>query len=367
MGQLEHCSPTEVFDSFWYFAAERQHMYLRRVLNAPAPWTDDEILCSYRFTNVYRASDRVSQYLLGQVIYDGSERAPVDDVLRILLFKLFNRVSTWELLTGALGDITAESFKAQEAVEVLDAAMRRGCRVYSAAYIVPPVPGTEGRKHAGHLRLLDEQLASGDLHRLLQKQSMEELVEALRAWPGVGPFLSYQLAIDLNYSPHLAFDEDDFVLAGPGARDGLSKCFAGARHLQPEQLIRRVAAMQDEAFADRGLTFEGLWGRPMKLIDVQNVFCEISKYARAAHPEVQGSAGRSRIKQRFVSAGPLPVPAFPPRWEIRVPTAAVGGSAEWNHDRLGEAAHGAVFAPPRGVTVRAARTTADQVRGVNSA
>jgi hypothetical protein len=366
MGDLENCSPTEVFGSFWYFAAERQRMYLRRVLKAPAPWTDDEVLRSYRFTNVYRASDRVSQHLLGQVIYDGAERAPVDDVLRILLFKVFNRVTTWELLTEALGDITAESFSEQDAVEVLDDAMRRGRRVYSAAYIVPPVPGSEGRKHAGHLRLLAERLANGDLQRLLQAQSMGELVAALRTWPGVGPFLSYQLAIDLNYSPHLAFDEDDFVLAGPGARDGLSKCFAGAHGVQPEQLIRRVAAMQGEAFADRGLTFEGLWGRPMKLIDVQNVFCEISKYARAAHPEVQGSAGRTRIKQRFASAGPLPVPTFPPRWGIQVPTAAVGGSPEWNHDRLWEAAHG-VVAPLRGVTVRAAMTTADQVRGVSSA
>lgn len=326
---FEQYGPTAVFDSYWYFAAERQRMYLRRVEQNAAPWTNDEILSAYRFTNVYRATDRVSQYLLARVIYDGVKREPVDDVLRILLFKFFNRVDTWRLLTDELGDITASSFSALHGGSVLDEAMARGTRVYSAAYIVPPVPGTVGRKHRGHLELLAAQLNSGNLERLLQAQSLHDLVANLRSWPGLGPFLSYQLAIDLNYSPHLNFDEDDFVLAGPGARDGLSKCFLSARAVSPERLIRRVAEMQQEAFASRGLVFDGLWGRPMKLIDVQNVFCEISKYARAAHPDVRGMSGRTRIKQRFTTAGPLPMPTLPPRWQVPVPRSG--------HDRVEQA------------------------------
>jgi hypothetical protein len=344
---LEQYGPTEVFDSFWYFAAERQRMYLRRVEQAPPPWTHDQILSSYRFTNVYRAADRVSQYLLARVIYDGGAREPVDDVLRILLFKVFNRVATWRQLTAALGEITAGSFCASDAAAVLDEAMAGGGRVYSAAYIVPPVPGAQGRKHQGHLRLLAEQLDSGGLQRLLQAQSLPDLVAELRTWPGLGPFLSYQLAIDLNYSPHLRFDEDDFVLAGPGARDGLSKCFSSARAVSPERLIRLVADSQQEAFASRGLDFDGLWGRPMKLIDVQNVFCEISKYARVAHPEIRGVAGRTRIKQRFTTAGPLPPPTFPPRWQVPVPRVAqdpavAEAAPAWGQELLWQAPHGLV-------------------------
>jgi hypothetical protein len=318
-GVLDRWLPTEVFESFWYFAAERQRMYMRRVAHEPAPWSQDAILSTYRFTNVFRATDRVSQYLLGNVIYDGVQREPVDDVLRVLLFKVFNRVGTWERLVEAIGDITADSFIEADAVAVLDDCMRRHERVYSAAYIVPPVPGSQGRKHVGHLRLLVERLESGDLDRLLQRQSLGEVIATLRSWPGFGPFLSYQLAIDLNYTPHLRFDEDDDVVAGPGARDGLSKCFGSARTTEPERLIRAVAEVQHDAFAKRNLNFAGLWGRPMKLIDVQNVFCEISKYARAAHPLVLGSAGRTRIKQRFTAAGALPTPVFPPRWGVIVP------------------------------------------------
>ena len=54
---------TRVFWAYWYLAAERQAMFLRRVFAEPAPWTRDPILRSHRFTNAYRASDRVSQSL----------------------------------------------------------------------------------------------------------------------------------------------------------------------------------------------------------------------------------------------------------------------------------------------------------------
>ena len=65
---------TEVFWSYWRLAAERQAMFFRRVAGEPGPWTGDEILARHRFTNAYRASDRVSQYLLHHVIYDPGPR-----------------------------------------------------------------------------------------------------------------------------------------------------------------------------------------------------------------------------------------------------------------------------------------------------
>src|SRR5829696_7644509 len=59
--------PTPVFETYWRFAAERQAVYLARLRRAPLPWTDDEVLQAHRFTNVFRASDRVSQYLIAVV------------------------------------------------------------------------------------------------------------------------------------------------------------------------------------------------------------------------------------------------------------------------------------------------------------
>ena len=56
--------PTEVYDSYWRFAAERQDVFFRRLHRLPPPWTDDPVLRAHKFTNAYRASDRVSQYLI---------------------------------------------------------------------------------------------------------------------------------------------------------------------------------------------------------------------------------------------------------------------------------------------------------------
>ena len=43
----------------------------RKLKGTKFPWTEDPIIAQYRFTNVYRASDRVSQYLIQNVIYKG--------------------------------------------------------------------------------------------------------------------------------------------------------------------------------------------------------------------------------------------------------------------------------------------------------
>jgi hypothetical protein len=54
----------------------------------------------------------------------------------------------------------------------------------------------------------------------------------------------------------------------------------------------------------------------LQLVDCQNLFCEVDKYARVAHPQVSGLSGRTRIKQRFRPA-PEPLRAwFPPKWGL---------------------------------------------------
>ena len=110
---------TSVFWSYWYLAAERQAMFLRRLQGEPAPWTADSILGSYRFTNAYRASDRVSQSLLQDVIYSGSYECR-DTVFRVLLFKIFNRTDTWLHLVNNVGQPTVGTFDPAAYTAALD-------------------------------------------------------------------------------------------------------------------------------------------------------------------------------------------------------------------------------------------------------
>lgn len=312
---------TAVFDTYWRFAAERQAMYLRRLSGVSAPWTDDPILQRYRFTNAYRAADRVSQFLISDVQYRSDRSQALDElVFRTLLFKLFNKIETWELLERSVGNLSWQSTDFQRIADVLDLAYRRDQRIYSAAYIMPSPPFGAQRKHTNHLTLLWRMMTDGLPHQIGTAKSLRDVYARILAYPGIGPFLAFQFAIDINYSDATAFDEEEFVVAGPGAVDGIAKCFHGLGGQTPEQVIYWMTEHQDQEFYERGIHFPGLFGRRLQPIDCQNLFCEISKYARVAHPSVAGVSGRSRIKQTYRPASrPLNAPAFPPKWELQVP------------------------------------------------
>jgi NTP pyrophosphatase (non-canonical NTP hydrolase) len=310
--------PTEVYDTYWRFAAERQQIFFKRLEGHVPPWTEDEILRAYKFTNAYRASDRVSQYLIRNVIYRDDLPDERDEVFfRILLFKLFNRVETWGLLEKELGQVTWEGYSFKRYDRILTGAMARGVRIYSAAYIMPSA-GALGhdKKHRNHLVLVERMMADELPRRLADALSMQRAFELLRDYPSVGDFLAYQIVTDVNYSPITHFPETDFVVPGPGALDGIRKCFADCGGLNGPEVIKFMADRQEVEFARMGLEFRTLWGRRLQLIDCQNLFCEVDKYARERHPHVNGVSGRTRIKQKF-RANLSPIRYwYPPKWGI---------------------------------------------------
>ena len=305
---------TDVFWTYWYLAAERQKMFMRRISSEPQPWTTDEILLSYRFTNAYRASDRVSQYLLQNVIYRGTFDGP-DTVFRVLLFKIFNRIETWEHLVRYVGEPTLNTFDPELYGRILDLRIDVGARLYSAAYIMPSPKLGFQRKHLGHLALLDYVIGTGGIDDMLKERSLKGLFDQLISVPSFGPFLAFQYTIDLNYSPHFHFDEMEFVVPGPGALSGIAKCFISTGGLEPAEVIRAMANAAPEYAASCETPFQDLWGRPLQLIDCQNLFCEVDKYARVAYPHLT-NGGRSRIKQVYkVNQTPISL-GYPPKWGL---------------------------------------------------
>ncbi len=318
--RLSTAKTTPVYESYWRFAAERQAIFFRRLEGRPGPWTEDPILRNHKFTNAYRASDRVSQYLIREVIYRG-DPSVTEVCFRTLLFKFFNRIATWELLVHELGDISWTNYRFEEYDRVLGHALAQGARLYSAAYIMPSGGRAAAalygrRKHRMHLRLLETMMRDELPARLVACASMAEAFRLLRAYPSIGDFLAYQFVTDLNYSTLINFSEMSFVVPGPGARDGIRKCFADPGGLSDADLIKLMADRQEQDFTALGLSFRSLWGRRLQLIDCQNLFCEVDKYARVYHPEFTGLTGRTRIKQRFrQTATPLHY-WYPPKWEI---------------------------------------------------
>lgn len=317
ISKLAYPSPTDVFPTYWRFAKSRQDAFFAHLYGA-RPFSEDPVIQRHRFTNVYRAADRVSQYLIRHVLYNQDWPA-TDLVFRLLIFKFFNKIETWEALEKTLGPVTWDSYTFKAYDRCLSELMLAGERVYSAAYIMPSGMSEYGykRKHQNHLKVIEAMIKAELPKRLSSCKSLAGVFELLCSFPTIGPFIGYQFAVDLNYSRLLDFSENDFVQPGPGALDGISKCFADLGNFTPGDVIRYMVDQQERAFEQYAPGFRNLWGRNLHLIDCQNLFCEVSKYARVVHPHVKGSAGRTRIKQLYrPSKRALEKPWFPPKWGL---------------------------------------------------
>ena len=327
VSRLAPAKQTVVYDTFWRFAVDRQEVFFRRLEGSPPPWTDDPILARFKFTNAYRASDRVSQYLIRNVIYGGPQSLE-EIFFRTLLFKVFNKIETWELLQATIGAVEHSSYSFDAYDGVLSQTLAEGRPIYSAAYIMPS-PGRffgYSQKHRNHLKLIERMMEDELPQRIAGARTMRAAFDLLRSYPSIGDFLAYQFVTDLNYSAVIDFSEMEFVVPGPGALDGIRKCFSDLGGLTEADLIRVVTEHQEDEFDRLGLRFRDLWGRRLQLIDCQNLFCEVSKYARVKHPDVRGTSNRSRIKQIYRPRAEPVKYWYPPKWGINSLIPSVGAS-----------------------------------------
>lgn len=306
----------DVLKYYFYFIQERMNIFWRRCKDY-GTLTDDPILREYKFTNVYRACDRVSQYLIKNIIYKNIDRYTSEDVLlRILVFKVFNRIETWEYL-NSLTDIRVDTFN----VEQLSIALTKrqaNYPIFSNAYMMTGCySGYEGiyTKHRMWLQMIeDEFIKKQGFRKVLQAKSMSDVYNQLRGYPLIGDFLAYQYTIDFNYSSYLNFDEDSFVKAGVGAVRGIKKCFISYGQ-DYEDAIYYIHDHFEELQEKYGYSdFRPLPGRKPKLIDLQNCFCETDKYLRAKMPELK--VGNVRIKQRYKPSAEGIVYYFPKKWGV---------------------------------------------------
>lgn len=307
----------QVFDIYWKFAHERHRVFEQRVMGAPGPWTEDRILQTYKFCNVYRAADRVSQYLIREVCYSATENEPEDRLFQIVAFRTFSNIRTWDTLRSILGgnptikDLRTGNFEA--ALETTKA-LHGG--LYTGAFILCATNAYgRGLKHLNHVDLFSDMFVQQDLaKKILNAVSLKEVYTLLHGFPLMGDFMSYQTAIDLNYSNLVNFSENDFTQPGPGAMRGIAKVFTDTGGLSPSDIVMWMVDHQDTAFERLGLDFKGLWGRPIQAIDAQNLFCETDKYCREAIPAL--TSARTRIKAKFTKTDkPLEL-FFPPKWGL---------------------------------------------------
>lgn len=325
-------SPNENFSYYLYWICERQNIFWKKYNGGKAPWSSDPVFQEGKFCNVYRCLDRVSQYLLKNIIYNGKDYEPEDMFFRILLFKHFNKIETWDALMKEFGDITYNT-GFENIAKFLDELLAEGETIYGSAYIInccfyqfPEYKHIVGLpKHRAHFRIFEDEIfENGHIYDFLNASSLEELFWTFRRMRIYGDFTAQQYAIDLNYSTLFDFDENDFVITGPGSIRGIERTFGKHKNMDYVGVIKWVQQNFTELMADFekeiNMEFVPLPNRLPTLIDLQSCFCETDKYLRGSGIETEGVKVKGqRIKTKYEPKPTKIEYTFPPKWGIEMP------------------------------------------------
>lgn len=330
--------PNENFIYYLYFIVERMNIFYKRYNGEQPPYTEDEILRDHKFTNVYRVLDRVSQYLVKEIINKDKEFDDIDLFWRILLFKHFNEIETWEWLEKDLGIITID-IPIDDIVESLNKKINtKGGRIYSNAFLqTAPFMGSEKfmssfglekgcSKHKAYLTIFYEHFINrGNLEPLLESKSMEGLFLELRKVPGFADFLSMQYCTDFNWSRLFDFDPNSFISASVGSVRGIDKGFSFIGKKDYSAVIMWINENIGILFKEYSDAYDlPLNFVPLKVggniymptvMDWQNCLCEYDKYTRPLGIETgKNSGAKKRIKQKFTQTSNKLEIHLPNKW-----------------------------------------------------
>lgn len=312
-------------NDFLRFACERHNIWEQRQAGYPAPWTDDPILASRKFTCVFRVLDPGTQFLLTDLFEPDLD--PRDTLMRAFLYRHTGRVETWEALqltTGyptvaTLDDVrhawhayrgevkTIMEKSHADTPHKIERTKRESARpFFTGAYLVFPQSDTPGTDKLDSIIDLTKRLftpGSPDdvVPHFLAAKTQAQRFALLRRNKGVGDFMSMQVLTDWGYQ--CGEDrEDEFLVPGPGS-------IKGAKALDPTKPTMAVVKQVVEAV--RGVANGPRLGyRVPSLMDIgSNLLCEWSKYHR-----YRGQAMPVKPYQP-AHPGPQPAPVLPSYYE----------------------------------------------------
>lgn len=274
------------------FLKERESVRKKREAGAKPPWTKDEVLQQYKFTNVFRTDDRVTQHYMRFI-------SPIDEdqVRQVLFNTVMYRIINWPYTMNCLGRLDYSRMSAKKAhfAKVFTLRKEAGLKLYTGAYMITASPEEGVDKHHAtweSLTTLAGWLKAGNLERLIYPPNapgyFELLTNTLSSLvPRVGKFIAYEVVTDLSYT-WLKRNHDvyEWANAGPGAVRGLNRLMGrDVKQRIPES--HSLQYMQDLLWELRRNLSSLVAHRPSgwTIRDVEHSLCEFDKYCRVRNGE----------------------------------------------------------------------------------
>ncbi len=268
-------------EALLYFTWEREVIRIVKERGDPPPYTLDPVLAKYKFTNVRRRDDRVSKWIIDNIITPNENKDHL--WFTLLIARLINWPPTLQyLINDGVLFREPKHFNPVEFSTSVENFKAKGGKVYSGAYMVYPtkmdIGGVKSLAIANHIIKPTISLKH-EIDRILfgLEPSVEAFVTELSSSFGISSFMAGQVAADLTYCDHLGSAEDLHLYApiGPGSSRGLNYLLKRAPNAGWTQ-----ANFNNELINIRQAITEELAITDVTLHDVQNVMCEFSKYCR---------------------------------------------------------------------------------------
>lgn len=272
------------------FIHERHRIYVARANYQPKPWTADPILQQYRFCNVYRELDTVTQWIAK------NWRVPFKHDPHLWFAMCVARLVNWPATLEVLEyPVPFNSTRFKRTMAGFNG------KAWGGAYIV----STNGNKMIKHDYIADRVLQPlwedrGVLTQCYQHaQYLMSFHEHLMEYIGIGSFLSAQVIADLKYVMPLrrCTDWHTFAASGPGSRRGLNRVLdrdVDAPWVEKKwlgELFKLNIQLQPYLKKAKKPELPAL-----HLQDLQNCLCEFDKYERTRLGE-----GRPRSRYQGVA------------------------------------------------------------------
>lgn len=245
------------------------------------------ILTTRKFTNVFRVLDRGSQYLISLMNLHDETR---DRLAVSYLYRQVNRPDTMDAIIAqndgyvpSFDEVTNAKWIRETVWPVIEA---RPGEFLNGAYIILIMTNDP--------RNLAEKMADifpgarNWLESVAVQDDLATRVMLLQETRGIGPFLAMQIATDLGYCEGEPDQENSYILPGPGSRKGVGIMLGKSNHATEREAREVISSFPLENMP----TLPGSNGRPPSWMDIQNVFCEYSKYASRLTRGCDGEALR---------------------------------------------------------------------------